>query len=533
MVRTSGVLLVASVSSYVIYRVCTRFLGRNFIWTILEQARFDMLARNETYLLNSRMSCVVNDKYDSCCLAELIDDKENDCSNHTLATVPSSDHLRRTRQLYENLTESSKKLSEITSKHQRHSTSLASQSFSNEDFISSEKSASLHLLWDDPQWDEETDFCFYGNIVHRGQHSAPSDVSDMTEFRAAKELFEGSNDYCKINKEDQKNQANSNREGRSIDFDTNDFIQRSCMVDSKHLYQITSGFITRTNSISISSERSSSQSFLSLRQRLVTNPPSGGLLELIQSSTTSPIISAGHLMTSMTDSGISKGTNSTSIDAKCNFGTEIFSSEDGAVDMMPLTLTINRNSIIKRNNLNLINEDCCSMTTSAQSVEWFEDDYCSFSTNQELGKPLEIEIDDPLAACFSGSSYNQICSINSENRQKHLYKVTRDLMAWARDQFAPKSPQLKALQSLYISRQCWRKIGLKRSSNCSEQFLNSLLHLMLIRGIPFFSCSDVLIVIKREIIRCPGEQCSGALLTRTSKICDFLPANEHHQFISR
>lgn len=54
LVRTSGILLFASVGSYMMYRVCARLLGRDFIWTILEQARFDMLARDE-YLLNSRM----------------------------------------------------------------------------------------------------------------------------------------------------------------------------------------------------------------------------------------------------------------------------------------------------------------------------------------------------------------------------------------------------------------------------------------------------------------------------------------------
>lgn len=32
----------------------------------------------------------------------------------------------------------------------------------NVGFSSSEKSVSLHLLWDDPQWDEDMDRCFYG-----------------------------------------------------------------------------------------------------------------------------------------------------------------------------------------------------------------------------------------------------------------------------------------------------------------------------------------------------------------------------------
>ncbi|VBB31460.1 unnamed protein product [Acanthocheilonema viteae] len=413
----------------------------------------------------------------------------------------------------------------------KRSVSIASQNSSNAEFTASEKSASLHLLWDDPQWDEKADFCFYGDIIHRGHYSVSSDVSDMTEFRAAKGLFEESDNRCKMKKEDERSHENLNREERNIDLDSNNFIQKNCMIDSKHLYHITTGFITRTNSMSVSSERSS-QSFLSLRQRLIANASSGGLLELAQSSSAPPIISADHMIASMTDSGISRGTISTSnfqssirsAGVKCTFGAEIFSNEDEILDMMvPVTLTTNRNSIIRsvyfspgismvannpnidrinnytfenlerRNNLNLISEDRCSIATSNQSMEWFEDDCCPFVREEDL----EESSDDPLAACFRHSDSNQIHHpSSSESRQKHLYSVTRDLMVWARDQFGPKSSQIKALQSLYISHQRWRRIGLKRSSNCSEQFLSSLLHLMFIRGIPFFTCSDILITAK-------------------------------------
>ncbi|VDM20433.1 unnamed protein product [Wuchereria bancrofti] len=124
--------MVASVGSYMMYRVCARFLGENFVWTILEQARFDLLTRNETYLLKPRMG-----------------------------------HLRRTRQLCIGSVKSSRKQSEIISEDWKYSASMASQSSSNAEFTSSEKSASLHLLWDDPQWDETTDFCFYGiHLLH-------------------------------------------------------------------------------------------------------------------------------------------------------------------------------------------------------------------------------------------------------------------------------------------------------------------------------------------------------------------------------
>ncbi|KAK6108856.1 hypothetical protein QQG55_33670 [Brugia pahangi] len=360
------------------YRVCSRFLGKNFVWTILEQARFDLLTRNETYLLKPRMSYIASDEYDSCCSADLTDDEQNSCDSHGFATVPSSDHLRRTRQLCIGSVKSSRKQSKIISEHWKYSASIVSQSSSNAEFTSSEKSASLHLLWDDPQWDEATDFCFYGAADH-DQYSASSDVSNMTEFQAAKGLFEEPDNRCKVNEEDQKSSENvidflqldfrctlsntsllvfvnfqSNREEKHTDFDTNDFIQKNCMVDSKHLYQITAGFITRTNSISVSSERSS-QSFPSLRRRLIANTLSDGLLELVQPFTTTSVVSSSHMITSMTDSGISRGTISTSNlqssirsnGAKGTFGAEILSSEDEAVGtMMPCILTTNRNSVI-------------------------------------------------------------------------------------------------------------------------------------------------------------------------------------------
>ncbi|VDK81925.1 unnamed protein product [Litomosoides sigmodontis] len=499
LMRTSGVLLVASVGSYMMYRVCARLLGRNFIWTILEQARFELLACDEKYLLNSRTSYRANNENDSCRCSTELTNKRNDCDSHTLSAISSSDHPRRLRQLYDGSIENLRKRSEITSQQEKHSTMSAAASRSS----NSEKSASLHLLWDDPQWDEESNFCFYGDILHRGHHSVSSNVSDMTEFQVAKGLFDESDDRCKMSREDQTSHENLNQDERSSDLDANDFIQKNCMIDSKHLYQITTGFITRTSSVSLSSERSS-QSFSSLRRRLIAGASSsGGLLELVQSSSISPIVSTDHMNASMTDSGISRGTTSTSnlqssirsTGAKYTFGAEVFSSEGEVLDMMaPITLTTNGNLIIGRNNLNLISEDRCSIITSAQSMEWFEDDYCPLVTEEDLREA----VDDPLAACFSCSHSDQVRYSGAGSRRKHLYNTTRDLMAWARDQCAPKSYQLKVVQSLYMSHKQWRRIGLKRSSNCMEQFLSSLLHLMFIRGIPFFTCSDILFATKQE-----------------------------------
>ncbi|PIO72746.1 hypothetical protein TELCIR_05311, partial [Teladorsagia circumcincta] len=49
--RASGVLFVAGVGSYCAYRICTKYLGKRFVWTLLESARFDNLASADRRLL--------------------------------------------------------------------------------------------------------------------------------------------------------------------------------------------------------------------------------------------------------------------------------------------------------------------------------------------------------------------------------------------------------------------------------------------------------------------------------------------------
>ncbi|VDN88919.1 unnamed protein product [Brugia pahangi] len=48
---------------------------------------------------------------------------------------------------------------------------------------------------------------FLGAADH-DQYSASSDVSNMTEFQAAKGLFEEPDNRCKVNEEDQKSSEN-------------------------------------------------------------------------------------------------------------------------------------------------------------------------------------------------------------------------------------------------------------------------------------------------------------------------------------
>jgi hypothetical protein len=50
--RTSSVLLVAGVGSYCAYRICSRYLGKDFVWTLLDSSKCDLLSRSDSRLLH-------------------------------------------------------------------------------------------------------------------------------------------------------------------------------------------------------------------------------------------------------------------------------------------------------------------------------------------------------------------------------------------------------------------------------------------------------------------------------------------------
>uniref|UniRef100_A0A1I7XJ86 Acyltransferase n=1 Tax=Heterorhabditis bacteriophora TaxID=37862 RepID=A0A1I7XJ86_HETBA len=51
--RTSGVLLVAGVGSYCAYRICTKFLGRRFVWMLLDNSKYNAIPTADRRLLYS------------------------------------------------------------------------------------------------------------------------------------------------------------------------------------------------------------------------------------------------------------------------------------------------------------------------------------------------------------------------------------------------------------------------------------------------------------------------------------------------
>jgi len=50
--RTSGIVLIAGVGSYCAYRICSKYLGKEFVWTLMDVARLDRLSKADTRLLH-------------------------------------------------------------------------------------------------------------------------------------------------------------------------------------------------------------------------------------------------------------------------------------------------------------------------------------------------------------------------------------------------------------------------------------------------------------------------------------------------
>ncbi|VDK61112.1 unnamed protein product [Anisakis simplex] len=176
-----------------------------------------------------------------------------------------------------------------------------------------------------------------------------------------------------------------------------ELIERSCLVDSHHLYQITAGCLASSDAVSVCSEQSS-RSFLGLRQRAAASQASTGLLELtrcVSNVQGGGCLEAG-MGTSMTDSAISKDTATTSSVARTTnrsimfdsaIGTDLVSSEDESCNAAISSSSLHHcsiayipstsnPSIIRRTNLKLISEDQHSdQSISERSLEWFEDEF--------------------------------------------------------------------------------------------------------------------------------------------------------------
>uniref|UniRef100_A0A0M3HYZ4 Pecanex-like protein n=1 Tax=Ascaris lumbricoides TaxID=6252 RepID=A0A0M3HYZ4_ASCLU len=495
--RTSGVLLVAGVGSYIVYRMFVRLLGRNFIWTLVDQTRVDTLNRSDIRLLHP--ASIAHDSDMDIYSTVLADDERSDsCSELStrtrntflspefsptrrryLASLPvrgralpivstpieqenrqkplgsESDSIGSSRQACSRLSTTRSFENYITAfmntyRHMNmerqpggyyriHSRRLSARSesetsygLSRISFTPSERSASLRLLWDDPQWDSELDL-MPQDVIHRGQNISPSNISEMSEFLAAKNVF-GDTASSRIDEEDDSveridsESAQGDTTSESM-MQARELIERSCMTDSQHLYQIVAECITNSDAVSVCSGRST-QSFLALRQRAAAGGTSAGLLELARPSLDHGK-HLGALVNSMTDSAISKDTATSSnarnmnrsaerqvlesskfCDRRCPsvleqvvmlstgsalfdsaIGTDFVSSEDESGVPLPSNIRFNivspaannNPSIVRRTGLKLINEDQQSVSISERSLEWFEDEFCFAAESSSAG----------------------------------------------------------------------------------------------------------------------------------------------------
>uniref|UniRef100_A0A915B431 RUN domain-containing protein n=1 Tax=Parascaris univalens TaxID=6257 RepID=A0A915B431_PARUN len=574
--RTSGVLLVAGVGSYIVYRMFVRFLGRDFMWMLVGQTRIDTLNRSDIRLLHPANIAHGSDMdIYSTVLAD--DERSGSCSEtstRTRNTFLSSEFSRTRRRYLASSPVRGHALSilptQVEQENRRkplgseggsigssrrqpggycrirnrrlstRSVSEASYGLSQISFTPSEKSASLRLLWDDPQWDSELDL-MPEDVIHR-QNISPSDISEMSEFLAAKNVF-GDTSSSKIDEEGgsieriDSESAQGDTTSESM-MQARELIERSCMTGSQHLYQIVAECITNSDAVSVCSGRST-QSFLALRQRAAAGDTSAGLLELAR-----PSLDHGrHFgapVNSMTDSAISKDTVTSSNARNMNrsalfdsaIGTDFVSSEDEGGGPLPSNICFsmvspaanNTPSIVRRSGLKLINEDQQSVSISERSLEWFEDELCfavesssaecgnnqysplaDFSTSQVEHSQADdfsravAEASTSLVANYRLLTLEAECdSEHSSRRSLPTTGVrlhgTRDLMVWAREQFTSDSPQMKVLQTLYTSERRLKRIGVKRSDDLSTHLLASVLHSAIYHNLDVFSCSNFDIV---------------------------------------
>uniref|UniRef100_A0A914EMA2 Uncharacterized protein n=1 Tax=Acrobeloides nanus TaxID=290746 RepID=A0A914EMA2_9BILA len=240
--KTSSVLLVAGVGSYFAYRFCAKYLGKDFVWTLLDAAKIDMLARADSRLLHPAAEGFYQVRLgeDHIPLCEVLtdygfesvdgSDVESVTSGFLIHTkdgkpirIVRKGHLRRalrspfSKELQQQglnalpyastpikfedsgLFGSQDDLSSICSRNEVHRTSqghypprgrlrLANNQtdpdFHDGSSLASDCSASLRIVWDgDPCWDDEFD---ENNVMpdeERPKSPTPSDISELSAFK--------------------------------------------------------------------------------------------------------------------------------------------------------------------------------------------------------------------------------------------------------------------------------------------------------------------------------------------------------------
>nr|CDJ91350.1 Protein RIC-7, isoform a [Haemonchus contortus] len=443
--RASGVLFVAGVGSYCAYRICTKYLGKRFVWTLLESARFDNPAtadRRLLYACGLPLSDDEDGEYDDC------DDRRSRLSGCSRAASEMSlqrlsRYPRRSRGL---LAIRQPKAAGVSGVLRRPSTSDRSSQSHPHSSSMSDRSASLRIVWEGQQdWDDEFAIADAQQRQSNGSRTrcSPPKVAPSTSVGDMSTVFDEVLSMSSAVEPPEVEEVLCAQAAESDDSNHEEILQR-CLTDSKYMYEsvIVANSEVGSDCDSVISTRSNLRE---LRKQLTRVMGPKGLWDLTQQKP-----STSHLKlesNEMTDSGFSRSTRSKhSHEPRSLFdsaiGGELFSSEDESVDKP------------ERHVLNPLRE---SDTTSQVSLEWCDeglrDETCAIFDDGErfaVGDlELEYESNRESVASSSRSSPFNIC-------HDHRPTDSRDLMVYACEKYLPYSPHFKAIQNFYHRRRLRR-----------------------------------------------------------------------------
>jgi hypothetical protein len=360
--RTSGVLLIAGFGSYCAYRICNRYFGRGFVWTLFDAAHCDLLARADSRLLNPDPCCSKDSERRSIVSVDdfgnEIDEEDDEktptssirgrlrikrSNENNFIHLPKNSRIRRALAASPSMKEGLAGISFVARDDDGRSTSpssVAGSSFSEasrirrgdripkliandddqyHDFddddsvsIAPTEASEIRLLWDgDACWDDEFAAGPSEAGDDRGIHSpTPSDISELSAFKNLQTMFESAE------------AGPSTLPEEDVPPDTADLAQlihAKCMRSTNYMYHsviVAGSDGGGSDIVSICSGRSTKSNLSALREKYAKR--SHGLWELADSRKKhdekvfllEP--STSKSPNPMTDSGISKMSGSSS-----------------------------------------------------------------------------------------------------------------------------------------------------------------------------------------------------------------------------
>uniref|UniRef100_A0AC35TLB2 Protein kinase domain-containing protein n=1 Tax=Rhabditophanes sp. KR3021 TaxID=114890 RepID=A0AC35TLB2_9BILA len=548
MTRTSGVFIIAGVSSYCAYKLCGKLLGRRFVWRLLDSHPLNVTPQTTFISSNSTLFEAPDQLY--CQLLSSDNEKESDDEEcvtlfpdnesplkgakkyHVDLTSPASD-LRRKGLAALSIVDSDefgkgvsildRPVKGIALKENVNSKYAVSNSACSEHDNGSVKSAAFNLTWDtEPLWDDE----FFGlspkshiqNKIERieedGIRSTTSSAFIFSTLLNDKDdgdsIFKATS--CSVHESEKEDEIMVSENNSITMEDLSSIINSKCMNDSQHLYR---SVIVATSDAAKSMSICSSKSNISkINERFLRK--NNGLMELTPASCSNNLEPSP-----MTDSCISK----------------ISFTSSSAVSKPHLTPTtqpsptnvMNRNSIGSTLPARVINNFTGSIAgKSMQSLEWcdetFEEgssvnnswdqeeglfnlgvDHSTYYPRQNVGSSSDTYSE---TSKYSEPPKTQALTIPSKLPEPlHLphssvdlrLTGTRDLMVVIREHFkSAETTKLKLANMIYGKKRLRRvkESDSKYRNLTFDGFLQASLHAMLFSNAPFFNCSSFEVIEK-------------------------------------